>query len=65
MENDAILADIILPINTKLEEEPTSAVRQEEVDSIRFLMENQAIDPLGESLRDFQAVGEVAKKLGL
>ncbi len=28
-------------------------------------MENQAIEPLGESLSDFQAVGEVAKKLGL
>jgi anaerobic selenocysteine-containing dehydrogenase len=65
LENDAILADIILPINTKLEEEDIGRMSAGGRSVHGALMEYQAIEPIGESLSDFQAVGEVAKKLGL
>jgi len=64
LENDTVFADIILPTNTKLEEEDigqlTIAV------PVRGLtLEKKAIEPVGESKSDYEAVGEVAKKLGL
>jgi molybdopterin guanine dinucleotide-containing S/N-oxide reductase-like protein len=62
MENDTIFADIILPINTKIEEEDIGAFY--EGTPVRGLLhEEQAISPVGESLSDYEAVGEVAKKL--
>jgi anaerobic selenocysteine-containing dehydrogenase len=64
LENDTVFADIILPINTKLEEEDIA-----EIDMVTPLkavsIEEQAIEPLGESLSDYEAVAEVARKLGL
>jgi trimethylamine-N-oxide reductase (cytochrome c) len=65
LENDAILGDIILPINTKLEEGDIGRMSAGGRSVHGALMEYQAIDPIGESLSDFQAVGEIAKKLGL
>jgi trimethylamine-N-oxide reductase (cytochrome c) len=65
LENDTIFADIILPINTKLEEEDIGRMSAGGRSVHGILLENQAIDPVGESLSDYQAVGEVAKKLGL
>ena len=64
LENDCLFADIILPINTKFEEEDIS------VDIFNgnynlVLYEGQCIEPLGESKSDYEAVAEVAKKLGL
>ncbi|WP_290995280.1 molybdopterin-dependent oxidoreductase [Gordonibacter sp.] len=64
MENDCLMADIILPINTKFEERDIG----NDVFSGQFasvLYEDQCIEPLGESKSDWEAVGEVAKKLGL
>jgi len=63
-ENDCLFADIILPINTKLEEEDIG------VDTLsgnfnHIFYEGQCIDPIGESKSDYEAVCEVAKKLGM
>jgi trimethylamine-N-oxide reductase (cytochrome c) len=64
LENDTVFADIILPINTKLEEEDIGMFDYSS--PIKGLgLEEQAIEPLGESLSDYEAVGEVARKLGI
>ena len=65
LENDTILADIILPINTKLEEEDIARLSAGGRSVHGALIEEKAIEPVGESLSDYEAVGEVAKKLGL
>ena len=62
-ENDTPFADIILPINTKTEEDDIADCDFSVIRS--FTLEDRAIEPLGESLSDYEAVGEVAKKLGL
>lgn len=64
LENDCLFADIILPINTKFEETDIS------VDTLNgnfnhMFYEEQCIEPIGESKSDYEAVCEVAKKLGL
>ncbi|MEG1493670.1 MAG: molybdopterin-dependent oxidoreductase [Gordonibacter sp.] len=64
LENDCLFADIILPTTTKLEVRDIS----NDVGCGQYNMlihEEQAIPHVGESLSDFEAVGEVAKKLGL
>ena len=62
LENDCLFADIILPISTKLEEEDLAV---HSFDPIRAIsIERQAIKPVGEAKSDYEAVGEVAKKLG-
>ena len=64
LENDTVYADIILPVNTKLEEEDFGQVTM--ASPLKgIIIERQAIEPLGESLSDYEAAGEVAKKLGL
>ena len=64
LENDCLFADIILPISTKFEQTDIS------VDTLNgnfnhFFIEEQCIEPVGEAKSDFEAVCEVAKKLGL
>jgi trimethylamine-N-oxide reductase (cytochrome c) len=64
LENDTILADIILPVNTKLEEEDVAAI------SIGaplkgLSIEDKAIESLGDSVSDYEAVGKIAQRLGL
>ncbi|MGI9952705.1 molybdopterin-dependent oxidoreductase [Moorellaceae bacterium AZ2] len=64
LENDCLFADIILPINTKFEEEDIGV----DIFSGNFNLifyEGQCIEPIGESKSDYEAVAEVAKKLGL
>jgi anaerobic selenocysteine-containing dehydrogenase len=63
LENDTVFADIILPINTKLEEEDIANCSYGPIKS--YTLEKQAIDSVGESMSDYEAVGEVAKKMGL
>jgi molybdopterin guanine dinucleotide-containing S/N-oxide reductase-like protein len=64
LENDCLLADIILPSNTKLEEEDIATTAWAvPYDSI--MIEGQCIKPIGESMSDYEIVGEIAKKLGL
>jgi molybdopterin guanine dinucleotide-containing S/N-oxide reductase-like protein len=63
LENDCLLADVILPANTKLEEEDIASTGWSvSFDSI--LLEHQCIQPIGESKSDYEIVGEIAKKLG-
>ncbi len=64
LENDALLADIILPVNTKLEEDDIG----DDVFSGQFQMvfpEYKCIEPLGESLSDYEIVCKIAERLGL
>ena len=64
LENDTVFADIILPVNTKFEEEDFAQISSASpLKGIAY--EKKAIEPLGESLSDYEAVGEVAKKMGL
>ncbi len=64
MENECMFADIILPITSKLEEEDIGVdILGGEFYSIYY--EGKCIEPLGEAMSDYEAVGEVAKKLGL
>ena len=64
LENDCLFADILLPINTKFEEEDIGQDNGAgQFGSIYY--EGLAVSPRGESKSDYEAVGEVAKKLGL
>ncbi|MDR0350539.1 MAG: molybdopterin-dependent oxidoreductase [Coriobacteriales bacterium] len=62
MENDTLMADIILPISTVFECSDVAAdIYAGQWTMVAF--EEQAIEPIGESKNDYDAVGEVAKKL--
>ena len=64
LENDCLFADLILPVNTKLEEEDIGA----DTESVTFEMiflEEQCIESLGESKSDYEIVCMVAERLGL
>ena len=64
LENDCLFADIILPVNTKFEEDDIG----DDTESVTFEMvylENKCIEPLGESKSDYEIVCMVAEKLGL
>ncbi|MFC1941697.1 molybdopterin-dependent oxidoreductase [Chloroflexota bacterium] len=64
LENDCLLADIILPSNTTLEvEDIVTNVRQGPHFHSIAIME-QAVNPIGESKSDYEVVLEIAKKLG-
>ena len=63
-ENDCLFADILLPINTKYEERDIGQDNGAAPFGLIYL-EEQAVKPLGESKSDWEAVGEVAKKLGV
>jgi len=63
LENDCLFADIILPINTKFEEEDIGTdMLACHYNSI--YLEAKCIEPVGESRSDYEAVIEVARKLG-
>jgi trimethylamine-N-oxide reductase (cytochrome c) len=65
LENDCLLADIILPANTTMEvEDIVTNIRQgPQFQSVAI--HEQAIEPIGESKSDYEIVLEVARKLGL
>ncbi len=63
LENDALLADILLPVNTKLEEQDFGIDRNSQFYSI--FLEGRSTEPIGESKSDYEVVCEVARKLGL
>ena len=65
LENDTLLSDIILPANTKLEEEDIAGAMSMSVQLATVMYEGQCIKPIGESKSDYEIVGEVAKKLGM
>jgi anaerobic selenocysteine-containing dehydrogenase len=64
LENDALLADIILPVNTKLEEDDIAG----DIFSGQYNLlfpEHKCIEPLGESYSDYEIVCMIADRLGL
>ncbi|MDR0850979.1 MAG: molybdopterin-dependent oxidoreductase [Clostridiales Family XIII bacterium] len=63
LENDCILADIVLPVQTKFELEDICEDNGSGVISCAY-HEQPACPPVGESLDDFDCVAEVARKLG-
>ncbi|MEG0505658.1 MAG: molybdopterin-dependent oxidoreductase, partial [Raoultibacter sp.] len=62
LENDCYFGDIILPTNTKFETADIGTDNDSGQWNVIFY-EDQAIKPVGESLSDKEAVGEVAKAL--
>jgi trimethylamine-N-oxide reductase (cytochrome c) len=64
LENDCLLADIVLPVSTKFEENDIGDDTGSGVFTSIFL-EDQAVEPEGESLSDFEVVAKIAEKLGL
>ncbi len=63
LENDCILADIILPVNSKIEEEDFGIDRDSQFFSI--YLEGKGINSIGESKSDYETVCEIARKLGI
>jgi anaerobic selenocysteine-containing dehydrogenase len=64
LENDCQFADIILPVNTKLEEQDIGA----DIGNGQFniiMHEKKCIEPVGESKSDYETVCMIAEKLGL
>ena len=64
MENDCLLADIILPSNTKFETRDIAI----DVASGQFhtiMIEDKCIEPLGESKSDYEITRMIAESLGL
>jgi anaerobic selenocysteine-containing dehydrogenase len=64
MENDCLMADIVLPVSTRFEMIDIGS----DLGSGAFVsvfLEDHCIDPLGESLNDFDVVAKIAEKLGL
>lgn len=64
LENDCLYADIILPINTKFEESDIAVDSSNGYTNL-MMLEPQCVAPRGESKSDYQAVAEVAKKMGV
>ena len=64
LENDCLLADIILPVNTKLEEDDIAG----DIFSGQYNLlfpEHKCIEPLGESKTDYEIACMIAERLGL
>jgi len=65
LENDCLFADIVLPTNTTLEVEDIVTNVRQGVQFQSVALQREAVKPVGESKSDFEAVCEVAKKLGV
>jgi anaerobic selenocysteine-containing dehydrogenase len=65
LENDCIYADIVLPISTTLEVDDISPCIREGDSFQSVILMRQAVAPIGESKSDYEAVVEIAKKLGM
>ena len=64
IENDALFADLLLPVNTKLEEDDIgSDVFSGQMDML--YPEPRCMESLGESVSDYEVVCKIAEKLGL
>lgn len=64
LENDTLFGDIILPINTKFEEDDIISTMWNATNPL-VINEEQAIEPLYESKSDSEAVLAIAEKLGM
>ncbi len=65
MENDCVLADIILPVSTTFEVEDIVTNTREGVQFQSVQLQKQAIPAIGESKSDFEVVCEIAKQFDL
>ncbi len=63
LENDCLIADVILPSNTTLEVEDIVTNVRQGVNFHSIAIMEQAVQPVGESKSDYEVVLEVAKKL--
>jgi trimethylamine-N-oxide reductase (cytochrome c) len=61
IENDALFADILLPVNTKLEEDDINT----DSSTNMLFPEERCVEPLGESFSDYEIVCKIAERLGL
>ncbi len=64
LENDCLMADIVLPVNTKLEEDDIAG----DIFSGQYNLlfpEHKCIEPLAESFSDYEIVCKIAERLGL
>jgi trimethylamine-N-oxide reductase (cytochrome c) len=64
LENDCLLADVILPVSTKLEEDDIAG----DIFSGQYNLlfpEHRCIEPLGESFSDYEIACMIAERLGL
>lgn len=64
LENDCIYADIVLPTNTNMEVDDIVTNTRQGTQHHSVILMEKAIEPVGESKSDYEAVLEVAKKLG-
>ncbi|MGD9369161.1 MAG: molybdopterin-dependent oxidoreductase, partial [Desulfobacteraceae bacterium] len=64
LENDCLYADIILPSNTTLEVDDIVTNTRQGTQHHSVSIQAKAIEPVGESKSDYEAVLEIAKKLG-
>ena len=65
LENDTLYADIILPSNTKFEENEDIAADTASGQYHVVIHEKKCIEPLGESKSDYEIVCLIAERLGL
>ncbi len=65
LENDCLYADIILPSNTSFEVDDIVTNVRQGTPQPNIMIQDKAIEPIGESKSDFEVVVEVAKKVGL
>jgi len=63
LENDCLIADVILPSNTTLEVEDIVTNVRQGVNFHSIAIMEQAVQPIGESKSDYEVVLEIAKKL--
>ena len=63
LENDVLFADVILPSNTKLEEDDIGADLASGQMNMLF-PEPKCVEPLGESVSDYKIVCKIAERLG-
>jgi trimethylamine-N-oxide reductase (cytochrome c) len=64
LENDCLFADIILPVNTKFEEDDVG-FDNHSYHFDTFFLSGKCIEPIGESKSDYEIVCMIAEKLGL
>jgi len=64
LENDCLYADVILPTNTNMEIDDIVTNTRQGTQHHSVILLNKAIEPVGESKSDYEAVLEIAKKLG-
>ena len=65
LENDCLIADIIMPGNTTFEVEDIVPNTRTGIEVQCVGLQRQAITPIGESKSDYEIVLEIAKKMGL